>query len=133
MGLTTFVHPDKAYRLQYPAHWEHLEKDQARSCGFGPSDRDDVGLWITIMPMSIDTERLEADLPKLFAQAINKSEGKNVRRDPALRHFGLKADNTEQAEGGHFWMIAGGDLVLFASSQVPATEREIWNPQFDDL
>jgi uncharacterized protein YtpQ (UPF0354 family) len=132
MQLTTFVHPAKAYRLQYPAHWEHLEKDDDRSCGFGPRDRDDVGLWITIMPVSIDTDRLEHDLPKLFQQAIH-NEGENVRRDLTLRHFGLKADIINDEQAGQFWIIAGGDLVLSASSQVRATEREIWNPQFQRL
>src|SRR5437870_3848896 len=81
--LATFIHPAKAYRLRYPAHWEHLEKDDGRSCGFGPRDRDDVGLWITILPVSIDGERLEQDLPKIFRQAIS-DEGTNVRRDPTL-------------------------------------------------
>ncbi len=89
--LATFIHPAKAYRLQYPAHWEHLEKDDGRSWGFGPRDRDDVGLWITILPVSIDSERLEQDLPKIFRQAIS-DESTNVRRDPTLRHFGLIAD-----------------------------------------
>ena len=131
--LTTFVHPDQAYRLQYPEDWEHLEQDNGRSCGFGPRDRDDVGLWITILPFSLDAERLEADLPKLFAEAMADGESENIRRDATLRHFGLKADNTKEGEAGYFWMIIGGDLVLFASSQAPAAEREIWNPQFESL
>jgi uncharacterized protein YtpQ (UPF0354 family) len=131
--LTTFIHPDEAYRLQYPASWEHVSKDDARSCGFGPRERDDVGLWITILPVSIDTDRIEGHLPELFQQAIGRTQGRNVRRDPTLRHFGLKADITEEGDGGHFWMVTGGDLVLFASSQVPVTERETWNPQFDSL
>jgi uncharacterized protein YtpQ (UPF0354 family) len=131
--LTTFIHPDKAYKVEYPAHWERLEKDEGRSCGFGPRDRDDVGLWISIMPMSIDTDRLKEELPKLFEQSMQKTEGTNARRDTALQCFGLKADMTKPGEGGHYWMLAGGDLVLFASSQVPPAERDIWNPQFDRL
>jgi uncharacterized protein YtpQ (UPF0354 family) len=130
--LTTFVHPAKAYRLQYPAHWENLSQDDGRSCGFGPCGRDDVGLWITIMPMSIDTDRTEDELPGIFQQAIDSGSA-NMRADMSLRHFGLKADTTKEGEGGSFWMLIGGDLVLLASSQAPVTEREIWNPQFDRL
>jgi hypothetical protein len=40
-----------------------------------------------------------------------------------LRHYGVKADVRTEGEGGHYWLIAGGDVVLFASSQVPAAER----------
>ncbi len=68
--LKTFVHPAEVYRLEYPAHWDQVKQDQGRSCGFGPHDRDDVGLWISIMPMSLDTERLAEELPKLMEQAV---------------------------------------------------------------
>src|SRR5437764_2589091 len=129
----TFVHPGQAYRLRYPGHWEHLAKDDGRSCGFGPHDRDDVGLWITILPASVDTNRIEEALPEIFEQAMHEGEAKTVRLDPSLRHFGLKADTAEKEQGGHFWILAGGDLVLFASSQTPAAERESWNPQFERL
>ncbi len=60
-------------------------------------------------------------------------EGGNVRRDPTLRHYGVKADVHKEGEGGHYWMIAGGDVVLFASSQLPAAERHVWNPTFEHL
>ena len=53
-------------------------------------------------------------------QALQKSEAEDLRRDPTLRHFGLVADMTKDGEGGHYWIVAGGDVVLFASSQVPA-------------
>ncbi len=131
--LSTFTHPAKAYRLRYPAEWEHLIKEEGRSCGFGPRDRDNVGLWISIMPMSIDTDRLSEDLGRLFQQSIAKAEAINLRRDTSLRHFGFKADMTAEKDGGHYWIVSGGDLVLFASSQVPPAEREVWNPQFDRL
>jgi uncharacterized protein YtpQ (UPF0354 family) len=39
----------------------------------------------------------------------------------------------QEGEGGHCWLIAGGDLVLFASSDVPVAERHIWNPIFEHL
>src|SRR5260370_23334963 len=39
----------------------------------------------------------------------------------------------KEGEGGHYWLIAGGDVVLFASSQVPAAERHIWNPNFEHV
>jgi uncharacterized protein YtpQ (UPF0354 family) len=60
-------------------------------------------------------------------------EGGNIRRDPTLRHYGVKADVHKEGEGGHFWLIAGGDVVLFASSQLPAAERDIWNPIYERL
>jgi uncharacterized protein YtpQ (UPF0354 family) len=128
-----FLHPAGVYRLEYPAHWDHLEKDEARSCGFGPHERDDVGLWISLMPVSVDSERMADDLPKILTQVLPHMEGENVRRDPTLHHYGVKADMTKEGEGGHYWLIAGGDVVLFASSQVPVAERHIWNPPFDRL
>ena len=128
-----FLHPAGVYRLEYPAHWEQAQKDEARSCGFGPHDRDDVGLWISLMPVSVDSDRLAEELPKILSQALPHMEGGNVRRDPTLRHYAVKADVHKEGEGGHYWMIAGGDVVLFASSQLPAAERHIWNPTFEQL
>src|SRR5207253_6713539 len=124
--LKTFVHPGKVYELEYPAHWDQVVQDEARSCGFGPHERDDVGLWISIMPVSLDTDKITEDLPRLMEQALQKSEAINLRRDPKLRHYGLKADMQKDGQGGHYWIIAGGDVVLFASSQVPAAERDTW-------
>jgi uncharacterized protein YtpQ (UPF0354 family) len=40
---------------------------------------------------------------------------------------------TKEDQGGHYWIIAGGDLVLFASTQVPPAERDEWNPAFAKL
>jgi hypothetical protein len=131
--LKTFVHPHKVYRLDYPAHWDQIQQDDARSCGFGPHERDDVGLWISIMPMSVDTERLSEDLPKLMQKALTKSEASEVRKDETLRHHGYKAEMLKEGEAGHYWILAGGDVVLFASSQVPATEGDVWNPPFEQL
>jgi uncharacterized protein YtpQ (UPF0354 family) len=128
-----FLHPARVYRLEYPAHWDQVQQDEARSCGFGPHERDDVGLWISLMPLSVDTDRLGEELPKILTQAIPHMEGGNVRRDPTLRHYAVKADVHKQGEGGHYWLVAGGDVVLFASSQVPAAERDIWNPPFERL
>src|SRR5712692_3279094 len=131
--LKTFVHPAEVYRLDYPAHWDQVQQDEARSCGFGPHDRDDVGLWISIMPVSVDTDKLTEELPQLMRQALQKSEASELSQDPTLRHYGLKADIRKEGEGGHYWIIAGGDVVLFASSQVPAAERETWNQPFERL
>ena len=114
-----FLHPAGVYRLEYPAHWDQVQKDEARSCGFGPHDRDDVGLWISLMPVSVDSDRLAEELPKILNQVLPQMEGGNVRRDPTLRHYGVKADVHKEGEGGHYWLIAGGDVVLFASSQRP--------------
>src|SRR5437660_12590255 len=100
--LKEFVHPAGVYRLEYPAHWDQVQKDEARSCGFGPHERDDVGLWISIMPVSVDTDRLVEDLPKLMTQAMSKTEAGEVHRDPTLRHHGLKADMLKEGEGGHY-------------------------------
>ncbi len=128
-----FIHPAGVYRLEYPAYWDQVQKDEGRSCGFGPHDRDDVGLWISIMPVSVDTDRLAEELPKLLNQALPHFQGSDVRRDTTLRHYGVKADMRKEGEGGHYWLVAGGDVVLFASSQVPIAERDIWNPSFEHL
>src|SRR5271166_5034930 len=113
-----FLHPGGVYRLEYPAHWDQVQQDEARSCGFGPHERDDVGLWISIMPMSIDTDRIQEDLPQLMEKSLQGSGAANLRRDTTLRHYGLVADMTKEGEGGYYWIVAGGDIVLFISSQV---------------
>jgi len=132
-SLATFVHPAKAYRLKYPAEWEQQVKEDGRMCGFGPRDRDDVGLWISIMPLHFDTDRLTDDLGRLFEQSIAKANARDLRRDATLRHLAFKADRTEDEEGGHYWIVAGGDLVLFISTQVPSAERGTWNPRLERL
>lgn len=132
-SLKTFTHPAEVYRLEYPGHWDQVQQDEGRSCGFGPHDRDNVGLWISIMPMSLDTDRLAEELPKIMQQAVPKFEASEFRKDATLHHYGLKADILKEGEGGHYWIIAGGDVVLFASSQVPAAEREVWNPPFEQV
>jgi uncharacterized protein YtpQ (UPF0354 family) len=131
--LKTFIHPASVYRLEYPAHWDQVQQDEGRSCGFGPHERDDVGLWISIMPMSVDTDRLAEDLPKLMQQSMPQFEADNLRQDTSLHHYGLKADMRKEGEGGHYWIVTGGDVVLFASSQVPVAERDTWNPPFEKL
>lgn len=128
-----FLHPAGVYRLEYPDYWDQVQKDEARSCGFGPHDRDDVGLWISLMPVSVDSERIAEELPKILSQVLPQMQGANIRRDPSLRHYGVKADVSKEGEGGHYWLIAGGDVILFASSQLPAAERHIWNPPFERL
>jgi uncharacterized protein YtpQ (UPF0354 family) len=128
-----FNHPAGVYRLEYPDHWDQVQKDEARSCGFGPHDRDDVGLWISLMPVSVDSNRLAEELPKILSQVLPQMEGGDVRSDPSLRHYGVKADVHKEGEGGHYWLIAGGDVLLFASSQLPVAERDVWNPTFDHL
>src|SRR5262245_32740495 len=132
-SLKTFVHPHTVYRLEYPGHWDQVLEKEGESCGFGPHDRDDIGLWISIMPVSVDTDRLAKDLPALMQQALDKSGAANLRPDPTLRHYGLVADMTKEGQGGHYWIVAGGDVVLFASSQVPVAERDEWNPPFQQL
>ena len=85
------------------------------------------------MPASLDTDRLGDDLMQLFRQSLAEADATNYRDDPALYHHSLKADITKPGEAGNYWIIAGGDLVLFASSQVPAAERDVWNPPFEQL
>ena len=131
--MKKFLHPAGVYRLEYPGYWDQVQKDEARSCGFGPHERDDVGLWISLMPVSVDSDRMAEELPKILDQVLPNMEGGNVRRDPTLRHYGVKADVHKEGEGGHYWLIAGGDVVLFASSQVPVAERDVWNPPFEQL
>jgi uncharacterized protein YtpQ (UPF0354 family) len=131
--VKTFVQPQSVYRLEHPAHWDQVIEKEGQSCGFGPHERDDVGLWISILPMSVDTERLTDDLPELMRQALQNTEAGDLRRDESLRHYGLVADTTKEGEGGHYWVVAGGDVVLFASTQVPAAERDEWNPLFAEV
>jgi hypothetical protein len=133
ISLKTFVHPHSVYRLEYPGHWDQVQEKDAASCGFGPHDRDDVGLWISIMPVSVDTEKLAEELPNLMQQGLQKSGATNLRKDPSLRHYGMIADMAKEGEGGHYWIVAAGDVVLFASSQVPVAERDVWNPPFQQL
>ena len=129
-----FVHPHEVYRLEYPAHWDHLIERDGESCSFGPHDRDeDVGLCISILPMSVDTEKMTEDLPKLMEQSLERTEATNLRRDESLKHFGLVADMTQDDEGGNYWIVAGGDALLFASTQVPVAERDAWNPLFQKI
>lgn len=132
-SLKTFTHPRSVYRLEYPGHWDQVIEKEGASCGFGPHDRDNVGLWISIMPMSVDTDRLAQDLPKLMEQSLEKTHGKNLRQDTTLKHYGLIADMTKEGQGGHYWIVAAGDVVLFASSDVPVAERDEWNPIFQKV
>jgi uncharacterized protein YtpQ (UPF0354 family) len=126
-----FLHPAGVYRLEYPSYWDQLQKDEARSCGFGPHDRDDVGLWISLMPVSVDCNRVAEELPKMLNMALPEMKAGNIRNDPTLRHSGVKADVLKEGEGGHYWLVAGGDVVLFASTELPAAERDTWNPIFE--
>ncbi|HEV3144214.1 MAG TPA: DUF1444 family protein [Gemmataceae bacterium] len=131
--VKTFVHPHKAYQLEYPGHWDAVVEKDGESCGFGPHERDDVGLWISILPASVDTERMIDELPQFMQQALDRAEAVNLRQDKSLKHYGLIADMTKENQGGHYWIVAGGDLLLFASTQVPAAEHEQWNPMFAQL
>src|SRR5207302_5551861 len=131
--LKTFIHPQEVYKLEYPAHWDQVTQKDGESCGFGPHDRDDVGLWISIMPGSIDTDHFAEHMPRMMEQSLAKSDAANLRRDPTLRHHAMVADITKEGEGGYYWLVAGGDIVLFASTQVPAAERDVWNPMFQKV
>src|SRR5262249_59369845 len=125
--LKTFVHPHKAYRLEYPAHWDNLQQDDAKSCGFGPHERDNVGLWLSIMPMSVDTDRLVEDLPGLMKQAMGKFEADNLRQDKTLRHYGLKADIKKEGEAGAYWIVVGGGVGVVCSTPAPARGANQWD------
>jgi hypothetical protein len=83
--------------------------------------------------MSVDTDKIQDDLPRLMEQVMDKSDATNLRRDPTLRHFGLIADMTKEDQGGHYWIVVGGDIVLFVSTQVPPAERDVWGPPFAQL
>src|SRR5438876_6522992 len=103
--LKTFTHPRSVYRLEYPAHWDEVIEKEGESCGFGPHDRDNVGLWISILPMSVDTDKLAQDLPKLMEQSLEKTQAKNLRQDTTLKHYGLMADMTKEGQEGHYWIV----------------------------
>jgi hypothetical protein len=53
-----------------------------------------------------------------------------IREDDSLRHHALTAPSPEKENGGSFWLIAGGDLVLLASTQFPSAERDPWEGRF---
>src|SRR5438270_2341223 len=91
-----FVHPAGVYRLEYPGHWDQLQQDEGRSCGFGPHERDDVGLWISIMPISADTDRLAEELPRLMRQAVPNMPAGDFQVDATLKHYGLKANMRDE-------------------------------------
>src|SRR5262245_15378648 len=105
--VKTFVHPQKVYRLEYPAHWDQVTEKDGESCGFGPHDRDDVGLWISILPASLDTDRFAEEMPHLMQQALAKSEAANPRHDSSLQHHAMVADMTKEGAGGYYWLVAG--------------------------
>src|ERR1700722_8330094 len=94
----TFVHPHSVYKLDYPGHWDQVIEKDGESCGFGPHERDDVGLWISIMPMSVDTDKLVEALPKLMEKSLADTNAENLRRDESLRHYGLVADMAKDNE-----------------------------------
>src|SRR5947209_19354398 len=98
--LKSFVQPQSVYRLEYPAHWDQVGEKEGASCGFGPHERDDVGLWISILPMSVDTDKLPEELPRLIGQALQGADAANLRQDSTLRHYGLTADITKEGQGG---------------------------------
>jgi uncharacterized protein YtpQ (UPF0354 family) len=131
--LATFEHPHGAYSLRYPAHWETIVKEDGRSCGFGPRERDDVGLWISILPVSVDTEHVEmrAGVLEMMGHVAGRESISNIREDSTLGHFGFKGDATRSGDAGRYWLVLGGDLVLFASTQVPETARPEYEGPFD--
>lgn len=128
-----FEHPGGVYHLDYPAHWDQITKDDGQACGFGPHDRDNVGLWVSIMPMSVDSTRLVQELPEVMKMALPKMEAGEAERDTAIHDYALRAEIRKENERGYYWIVAGGDVLLFASTQVPSGERETWNPLFADV
>lgn len=131
--LKSFVHPHSVYKLEYPAHWDQVTEKNGESCGFGPHERNDVGLWISILPMSIDSDKVQDELPMILKDGVKASGAENLRRDETLHQYGLIADMTRDGQGGNCWIVAGGDVLLFASTQVPIAERDHWNPLFQKV
>ncbi len=64
MPLKTFVHPHEVYQLAYPSHWDQVTEKDGASCGFGPHDRDDVGLWISIMALHSRFQQTQRTTPR---------------------------------------------------------------------
>ncbi len=127
--LTQFQHPHGTYRLDIPAPWEYRVEQEGRQCGFGPRDRDDVGLWISILPVRVESEQMAYGLRQILHEALGSSAAE-IREDDSLRHHALTAPSPETENGGSFWLIAGGDLVLLASTQFPSRERHPWESRF---
>jgi len=85
------------------------------------------------MPMSVDTDKLTEELPRLMQQAIEKSAGENLRRDETLPPLRPDRGHDKGGRGRTLLDRGWGDVVLFASSQVPIAERDVWNPPFQQV
>ena len=127
--LTQFQHPHGIYRLAVPVSWEYRVEQDGRQCGFGPRDRDDVGLWISILPIRVESDQVGYGLREILHQAMGSSTAE-IREDDSLRHMALTAASPEEENGGSFWLIAGGDLILLASTKFPSSERHPWKDCF---
>jgi uncharacterized protein YtpQ (UPF0354 family) len=131
--LKKFDHPNDVYHLDYPAHWDQVTQKDGEACGFGPHERDDVALWISVMPLSVDSDQLVDALPAMMNETVAKNEAVNPRPDPSLQHLAWVADRTKKGEAGHLWLVTAGDVLLLATSQVPAAEADHWNPLFQQV
>jgi hypothetical protein len=127
--LARFEHPGGLYSLEFPAAWEHRVEDRGERCGFGPRERDNVGLWISVLPVRIESELATEELGRIFQEAL-AGRTTHVERDHSLRHYSLKGSTGVAGDGGSLWLVAGGRLVLFATTQFPAGERGTWEPRF---
>src|SRR5437879_9541190 len=98
--LKTFVHPHSVYKLEYPAHWDQVTQKDGEACGFGPHDRDDVGLWISIMQGSIDTDHFAEHMTSMMEQSLDESDGATLERIPTLSTHALMTGIQEGGQGG---------------------------------
>jgi hypothetical protein len=130
---TVFEHPHRAFSLRYPAEWESQQKEDGRSCGFGPRERDDVGIWFSVFLVGVDAEGRGPDPRETLAHSLRDRPGVEIHDDRSLQHPAVSADCTDATRGGQHWLVAGGDVVLFATSEFPPAERSSWEPVFARL
>tara|TARA_R110002096_G_scaffold215310_9_gene403128 strand:+ start:41621 stop:42679 length:1059 start_codon:yes stop_codon:yes gene_type:complete len=127
-----FSHPGGIYELDFPDEWIVVIEDDGLNCGFGWEDSDDVGLWISVLPFSIEAEPLLEGLLDSFREAAGDSFGQ-FQQDVRLAHPAFKARSQDPASPGLAWMVTNGNAVLFASAHTPIAELADFEPVFDQL
>ncbi len=96
-----FVHPRGVYRLEDPGHWDQFQKDEARSCGFGPHDRDDVGRCPNAYAPPPEAEKLPA-IRLGYQELADESlclQCQGLRRPPWRGRLPIHHDDRRRAMG----------------------------------
>lgn len=127
-----FDHPAGIYEIDFPDEWVVVIEDEGSNCGFGWEDDDSVGLWISVLPYSIESEALLDGLLESFREAAADTFDQ-FQQDVGLAHPAFKARSRDPAAPGLAWMVSNGDVVLFASAHTPIAEMADFEPVFDQM